>query len=498
MIVHRLTAALAGALLLLGPAAAEAQDATAFRADADAFIRQALARVGVVPGLAVAVVNGDEAVMTAGYGVADIETGAAVDADTRFYIASSTKSFTALAIAAMAARGEVAMDAPLTDWAGQTAMPGDLVASVSLTDLLSHRSGLDNAAISFRAAYSGEHTPQIMQALLAETTVREDAPHGTFRYSNAGYNLTTTLIEGRFGLDWRNLVRSEVLEPLGMAATTGRISETRAEGVTAAGHFGHLAGGVVRSAVQKTDQTMQSAGGLVSTARDMAAWLEVQINDGMLDGRRVFPAGLVASTHGSLVAQERTFGAYERTGYGLGWQVGRYGDDVLIHHFGNFAGSRAHVSLMPERRLGVAVMVNEDAVAGGLADLVANYVYDWFAGREDLEAAYEAELDAFTARIDRIRTAVAEQAAERARRPWTLERSLTSYVGTYVSPTLGALEVRQDVDALTVGIGVLSARAEAATEPETIRVELIPLNGQEIRFEGEDRLIYDGEVFLRR
>ena len=76
------------------------------------------------------------------------------------------------------------------------------------------------------------------------------------------------------------------------------------------------------------------------------------------------------------MAQETTFGDYVRTGYGLGWQVGRYRDDVLIHHFGNFSGSRAHVSFMPERGLGVAVLVNEDAVAGELADLVANYAYD--------------------------------------------------------------------------------------------------------------------------
>lgn len=58
-------------------------------------------------------------------------------------------------------------------------------------------------------------------------------------------------------------------------------------------------------------------------------------------------AGLVASTHQPLVAQQATFGPYVRDGYGLGWQTGRYGEAVLIHHFGNFAGSRAHVSFMP-------------------------------------------------------------------------------------------------------------------------------------------------------
>jgi len=77
-------------------------------------------------------------------------------------VRSRTKSFTALAVAAMAARGEVDLEAPLTSWSNVPGAPTDLFANVSLTDLLSHRSGLDNAPISFRAAFSGDHTPEGM------------------------------------------------------------------------------------------------------------------------------------------------------------------------------------------------------------------------------------------------------------------------------------------------------------------------------------------------
>lgn len=496
MTALRLSAALAAVLLVLSaPAAAEPSDR--LQADTDAFIRRALERIAVAPGLAIAVVDGDEAVMVAGYGVADVTAGAPVDSDTRFYIASSTKAFTALAIAAMDARGEVDLRAPLSEWSGLNALPAGLASAISLVDLLSQRSGLDNTPIAFRAAYSGEHDPAVMQALLGETTIRADAPYGSFRYSNVGYNLATTLIEGRFGVDWRDLVDREVLSPLGMEATTARISEARAEAVVAAGHLGHLGDGPLRSDVQKTDQTMQSAGGLVSTARDMAIWLEVQINDGVLDGRRVFPHGLIAMTHEPLVEQNTTFGPYVREAYGLGWQIGRYGDDRLVHHFGNFAGSRAHVSFMPERRLGVAVMVNEDAVAGGVADMVANYVYDHFAGRPDLEAIYDDEIEAFAERVARIRIAAAEGLAQRARRPWMLSSPNAAYVGRYISPALGTMEISEDGDGLRARIGVLSARMEPYDQPEAVRVELVPLRGEVIVFD-EDRLTYNDHVFIRR
>lgn len=496
MKLSRTFAAILLVSLLWGPPL-RAQTADASEAaDIDAFVRKAMTSLGTVPGLALAVVEGEEIVMSTGYGVADVRTGAPVDADTSFYIASATKSFTALAIARLAARDEVSLEAPLSTWIGDTGLSSDLAGSISLTDLLSHRSGLDNNPMAFRAAYSGDHSPAVMQRLLAATVRRADTPHGVFRYSNAGYNLATTLLEARFGRDWRGMVRDEVLVPAGMTRTTAWISGARGGRTLAVGHFGD--GPAPRmSPLQKVDATMQSAGGLVSTAHDMARWLELQINDGAIDGRQVFPAGLIASSHRPLVTQATSFGAYHRDGYGLGWQTGRYGTDVLIHHFGNFSGSRAHVSFMPDRHLGVAVMVNEDLFAGELADVVANYVYDRFAGRPDLDTVYEAELATLVARRDRRRSGVAAARAERAARPWSLSGPMASYVGTFLSPAMGSLQIGEAEGRMTVTIGVLSAVAEAYTDPESVRVELVPFQGRVLSFEGPDTLEFEGERFSR-
>ncbi|ATQ41884.1 serine hydrolase domain-containing protein [Caulobacter mirabilis] len=487
--------------LAAGPPASAALAAPVERrdevADIDAFVRAAMARTVVVPGLSLAVVEGDRVVMTGGYGVADVRAGTPIDADTGFYIASATKSFTALAIALEADRGGLGLADALSLAFPGSALPSEMAASVTLEDLLSHRSGLDNAPIAFRTAYSGEHTPPQLQALLAQTKTVADAPHGVFRYANAGYNIATTLLERRDGRDWRALVRDRVLTPAGMARTTPWVSKARARGTVAVGHFGLDAGGATPSPLQKVDATMQSAGGLVSTANDMARWLRLQINDGAFGGRRVFPAGRVASTHRSRVAQDRRFGAYQRDGYGLGWQTGRYGEDRFIHHFGNFSGSRSHVSFMPDRRLGVVVLVNEDLVAGELADVVANYVYDRFAGRVDLRAPYEGELGTLTARRDKRQAGLAAAKAERAARPWTLSRPRADYAGAYVNPGLGTLVIAQAGDLLTAKIGVMSAVAEAFDQPETIRVELVPFQGQTIRFDGENSLIFDDARFVR-
>lgn len=480
-----------------------AQDRALFGPAMDAFASRTMQRVEAAPGLALAVVDEGGLVHAAGFGVADVATGAPVTTDTRFYIASATKSFTALSFAAMAQRGEVDLDAPLADWAPSSRVPTDIAARITLTDLLSHRSGVENAPIAFRVAYSGDWTSDVLWRLTGETRPR-DTPYGQFVYANSGYNLAAVLAERRWGRDWREMVEDEVLTPLGMTATTARLDEGLASGVVvAAGHLGRIPGQPERSPMQKTNATMQSAGGLISTANDMALWLEAQINDGRVGGRQVFPAGLVASTHASRVAQETTFGPYVRTGYGLGWQVGRYGEDVLIHHFGNFSGSRAHVSFMPERRLGVAVMVNEDAFAGDLADLVANYAYDWFAGLPDIEAVYEAKLDALIVERDRRRTGIAGAMEARAKRPRTLSLANAAYVGDYVNPAYGTLTIREAGERLSVAIGVQQALADYLTEAEGLRVELTPFRGEGVVFklDADGRpvsLTYQDAVFVRR
>ncbi len=158
---------------------------------------------------------------------------------------------------------------------------------------------------------------------------------------------------------------------------------------------------------------------------------------------------------------------------------------------------------MPERRLGVSVMINEDAVGGDLADLVANYAYDWFAGLPDIDAVYDAKLDALVTRRDRRRTGLASARAERAQRPRTLGLPDAAYVGDYVSEAFGTLSVRAVDGRLVLSIGALSAAAENHTDPESVRVELIPLRGEVVTFVRDDAgqpvaLRYSGEAFVRR
>jgi CubicO group peptidase (beta-lactamase class C family) len=71
-----------------------------------------------------------------------------------------------------------------------------------------------------------------------------------------------------------------------------------------------------------------------------------------------------------------TFFTFDRDSYGLGWYIGRYRGEKLIHHFGSFPGARSHLSFMPDHDLAIVVLMNEEDPGFYFVDAVASDVYD--------------------------------------------------------------------------------------------------------------------------
>ena len=285
--------------LMISMATAQIADSVeAFATAADQFIGGALDAVGVVPGVAVAVVHGDEVVYLRGFGLADREADLDATPEALFYIASSTKSFTALAAALLDARGELDLDASLAHYLPMVDFdPAVKADSVTLRHLITHTAGLSNDAIVFRTAFSGEHTPEVLLKAM-EATKPSKTPRGAFAYTNLGYNILSLILDRETGMPWQDLLREMIFEPMAMNRTTAYASLPRQEGwPVAAPYFGLHPDGIMRLYLEKHDNTMQAAGGLLSTAADLARWVEVQLNDGRLDGRQVFPAAVIRARY---------------------------------------------------------------------------------------------------------------------------------------------------------------------------------------------------------
>lgn len=440
------------------PAAGQATIGGEWRDDVARFAQTAV-DMGLTPGVGIAVTQDDWVLWSAGFGVADASTGREVDESTQFYIASSTKALTGTAVVLRAARGEFDLGAPIDRYVPGLEFRAPMDAGeVTVERFLTMTDGLeDGGPVVVRTAYSGEFTPELLIELLAEYGPAEDGT--AFSYDNLPYNILGLALDPRDPEGWKDAVRAEVLDPLGMDETSARLS-TLDPGRIAMPHDVVPGDGFRRIPLAKADANLHAAGGHFTTPRDLARFVAAHASGGRLEGARIFPEDAIASTHAVHAEQDRTFGPYERFGWGYGWDLGTWEGKTIVHRFGGFPGYRSHMSFEPESRIGVVVLVNGDGPASPAADLIASYVYDRLLGRDDLEPEYERRLHDLELEAANEETDAADHLAERARRLAPLAHPLAAYAGTYVSPRFGTLTWRVVADGLEVHMGVASSRAE--------------------------------------
>lgn len=450
-------------------------------------IDQVLNRLEVVQGLSIAIYypNGS---YSAGFGVTDIETQESVTVDTAFYVASSTKSMLGLLMSMKHAEGEVDLDQSLKDFAPDAPFPKSIKAErISLRNLLSMSSGIKHPAYVHRVAYSGEHNPELLWHLIGKTKPNQSKKIrlGHFRYTNWNYNLLTRLLEQKTKQTWQQMLQNEIFNKLGMTRTTAYLSKAIKEDWSIARpHLTLGSDAPKRTYLEKADKTMHSAGGVYMSARDSLVWLSVFINNGTVNGNKVFDSQIIEATREPLTEANTSFGEYRRDHYGLGWYIGPYGKDnvKLVHHFGGFSGARAHISYMPGREMGVALFVNDSEVGSELIDAIANYVYDTLLDDESATATFEKRIDEIAKWKHDLNIRIASLKEEISRREWTLKRPITEYQGTYTNEEWGTIQVEVEKDTLRVTNGNLTALASPGKKSESIRVELIPMTSAQVHF----------------
>jgi CubicO group peptidase (beta-lactamase class C family) len=499
--MSRCLAQLAGIALLLPSTTPAAPAPQIDRGRLDAFVRQAMT-VDVAPGLAIAVVDGQHKPYARGFGYADRERNRRVTPKTRFYIASTTKSFTALAAVLMHHRGSVDLDAPLSRSLPEARLKPPLSAdAITLRDLLAHTHGISQDMpdpIVLRTAFTGEFTNAQLLDLLADYPPARNGR--AFHYGNLGYVIAGLALERADGHGWKDIVERDVLRPAGMKNTSAWRSRTPDK--RTARPYVVAATGVRRLALEKADNTMHAAGGHFSTVLDLARYLEAHLNAGRLRGKQVYPPAVLAETRRLHADQDREYGDIHRFGWGLGWDLGRLDGEVLVHRFGGFPGYHCHLSFMPERGVGLAVLANESDGGSRLASLVAGFAYELWLGRPDLEARYAQKLEALRQQVGQYRAKLAADGSRRAgAAAASLPRPPDAYAGKYENRKFGLLELQAVDGTLVAKLGALSSPV-AATPDGKLGVDLMGSGSViEVRFPADgtvaDRLVFQGEEFIR-
>ncbi len=426
-----LTLLLALSLAAAGLSAQRPKQATALPRDLDAYVTRVM-RDFEVPGVAIAVVQDGRVLLAKGYGVRKLGEPAPVDEWTLFGIASNTKAFTATALALLVEEGKLAWDAPVIDYLPWFAMYDPFVTrELTIRDLLVHRSGLGLGAGDLLwwppSTYDRKEIARRLRYIKPETSFRS-----AFAYDNVLYTVAGEVIETVSGKSWEDFVQSRILAPVGMAGSTVRHSASAAGGNVATTH-GPIDGKIRPVAPFASDNT-NPAGGINSSASDMAKWMIVQLDSGRLASGRLFSARTARELWSvvtplrpgnpppELAALRSSF-----SGYGLGFFLRDYRGFKMLVHTGGLPGYLSRVSLIPDRKLGVTVLTNQES--GDAFEAITWRLLDHFLGAPPTD--WTTAFRTVKLRVDSAtRAQERASAAERdsASRP---SLALAKYAGTY-------------------------------------------------------------------
>lgn len=410
--------------------------------DLDAFVLRVMKSFDV-PGVSLAIVKDDVVVVAKGYGVRRMGDPTPVDGKTLFGIASNTKVFTASSLGLLVEEGRLQWDAPVVNHLPWFQLHDPYVTrELTIRDLLVHRSGLGLGAGDLLwwppSTYDRKEIARRLRYIRPATSFRS-----AYAYDNVLYLVAGEVIETLSGQSWEDFVSSRILAKVGMTNSNVKHSAAAAGGNVAAPHA--AVGGKVRSIAPFDSDNTNPAGGINACAEDMAKWLMVLLNEGKLsDGSRLFSAAtwrqistpVTPEPNGPPPAELPALRSNFR-GYALGLEARDFRGYKVLTHTGGLPGYVSRVLMIPDLKLGVAVLTNQEsdeafnAIAFNVADAyIGGTRSAWLEGYEKIRARSAAAV------------AQAEQKSAAARNEAS-KPSLASaaYAGTYRDAWYGDIAI---------------------------------------------------------
>ncbi|MGY2067431.1 serine hydrolase [Blastococcus sp. SYSU DS0619] len=320
-----------------------------------------------VPGVQVAVRHGGEQLLSAAIGSADVSTGAPLTPGHLFRIASHSKTFTATAVLQLVEAGRMRLDDPIGRYVPELDRAGSPVARVTVRELLGHQAGVtrDGADADFWQL----ERPFPDRAGVVEEALRAGPVHRRnehFKYSNVGYALVGLAIEAVTGASYADVVRTRIIEPLGLTRTGADHDAARA-GEFVSGHTGLLLGEDAREPIGPVDtRAMAAATGFYSTAEELSLYGAAHVlgDERLLtdDSKRLMQRlESVVTAYGTEVGR-----------YGVGLVLTTVGERHLVGHSGGFPGQITVTFVDPCDGLVVSVLTN--AIDGPAEELATGLV----------------------------------------------------------------------------------------------------------------------------
>jgi len=309
-----------------------------------------------IPGVSIAVVDGDRVLHARGFG--NDGRGNYVTADTPFWIGSNTKSFTALATMQLVEAGKIDLDAPVQRYLPDfTIADKDAASRMSVRHLLNQTSGFSRQT-GIEPLLEGK-VQSIEEAVADLRNVKLDRPVGsTLEYSNVNSVILGQIIETVTGIKWSAYVEKNILQPLGMSHSYTSLDEARRHGLTAVHKYWF---GFPFKTEGSYLPGLAPTGSIYASVSDMARYMSMYLRGGLGPNTRLLSEDgirdmLTPETNQvTKMLQGEELSYY----YGRGWFVGKFGAaDDARWHLGNLPYFTAWMVLLPESNQAVVVLIN--------------------------------------------------------------------------------------------------------------------------------------------
>ena len=363
----RLRPTLVMAVMLARPALAPAQSPASGFGRIDSLMSAFAARAKV-PGIAYGIIIDGKVVHIGVAGVRNVETGAKVDTNSVFRIASMTKSFTALSVLKLRDEGKLSLDDPAERYVPELKAlkyPTTDSPRITVRHLLSHSAGFpeDNPWGDQQLA----DTPEQMSAMIRRGIPFSTSPGTSYEYSNFGFAILGRLVANVSGMPYTRYVRTKILLPLGMTSTTLESRDVPADRLA---HGYRLQDGKWLEEPQLPDGAFGSMGGMLTSVSDLGKWVAFMLDAWPpRDGAERGPvkrssvremqqvtrfSGAFASYDSATRTTSLSAGGY---GYGLGVRTTCL-FPTLVSHSGGLPGFGSIMRWLPEYGVGIVALGN--------------------------------------------------------------------------------------------------------------------------------------------
>jgi CubicO group peptidase (beta-lactamase class C family) len=397
-----------------------------------------------VPGMAVAVVEDGQVILSKGYGYRDLENKQPVTSKTLFAIGSVTKSMTVTVLGMLSDEGKIDWDQPVQEMLPEFRLH-DEVATRQMTprDLVTHRSGLPRHDLMwYGAAFTREELFNRLRYIEPSHPFRT-----TFQYQNLMFMTAGYLAGHVAGTTWEDLVREKIFQPLDMTRSNFSVDDMQKSDDFAL-PYAVLEDDVIKIPYRNIDE-IGPAGSVNSCVEEMIRYVDFHINKGKHGDEQLLSETMAEQMQTPQMPMTGTI-RYEELGhnsYGMGLFITTYRGHLLIHHGGGIDGFISLLSFMPQKKIGAMILTNMSG-NNPVPTIISRNLYDRLLGLDPIDwvgRIKEQEEENETAEAD----AEDDEYSDR-KEGTTPSHDLTDYTGQYEHPGYGIVTIDLADEALNL------------------------------------------------